>query len=50
MAGEDKKGMKKFLKNIDSLLGNLPEKDLNRFAKSNDFKEYKKIMEKYGVK
>lgn len=40
---------KKVLKVVDSLLGKLPDKVVNRFAKSKDFELYKKVLKKYGV-
>jgi hypothetical protein len=44
------KDLKPALRKIDGLLGKLPKKEINAFSKSKDFKTYKKIMNKYGVK
>ena len=44
------RGMRPFLKEIDSLLGKLPKKEVDKFAKSKEFLLYKKMMEKYKVK
>jgi hypothetical protein len=35
---------------IDSLLGKLPETEINKFSKSKDFKLYKKVLERHGIK
>ncbi len=43
-------GIKPVLKTIDGLLGKLPAKEIDRFAKSNDFTMYKKIMDKYKIR
>jgi hypothetical protein len=46
----DISGMKPALKAIDSLLGKLPKKDLDKFAASSKFKLYKNVMNRYGVR
>ncbi|MBT3465277.1 hypothetical protein HN451_09875, partial [archaeon] len=40
---KDTKSMKPALKKIDQLLAKLPKKEIDKFAKSGDFKVYKKI-------
>lgn len=47
---ENKEEMKKFLKEVDDLLGKLPEKEIAEFSKSKAFLAYKRIMNRYGVK
>jgi len=39
-----------FLRMIDNWLGKLPEETVDEFSKSDDFKVYKKVLEKYGIK
>lgn len=46
----DKNKMKEFLKQVDELMGKLPEKEIVKFAKSKNFEDYKRIMSKYGIK
>lgn len=38
------------LKTIDELLGRLPDDEIERFAKSPEFKHYEQVMGKYNVK
>ncbi len=47
---KDVAGMKPVLKTIDRLLGKLPAKEIDKFAKSKKFISYRRIMNKYGVK
>jgi len=42
--------IQQFLKMIDNWLGKLPEKAVDEFSKSRDFKLYKRVLEKYGIK
>ena len=47
---ESKKDIKRVLKTVDELLGKLPEKEISKFAKTDEAKNYKEILKKYGVK
>jgi membrane protein implicated in regulation of membrane protease activity len=42
--------IKKVLKITDELLGNLPDEVINKFAKSQDFELYERVLNKYKVK
>ncbi len=42
--------MKPFLKEIDSLLGKLSDKEIEKFSKSKEFNTYKKMMDEYKIK
>jgi chromosome segregation ATPase len=46
----EKMEMSTFLKKVDNLLGRLPKKEIDHFSKTPTFKQYQKIMKKYGVK
>jgi hypothetical protein len=39
--------LKKVLKMVDDLLGNLPDDVIDRFAKSDEFKAYERIIDRY---
>ena len=41
--------IKRILKVLDDLLENLPEEIIEKFAKSEDFKLYEKILDRYGI-
>ncbi len=41
--------VQKLLKIIDELLGHLPENIINQFVQSENYKFYKKVMEKYKI-
>ena len=41
--------LKKIFKVIDDLLGKLPDKEVEEFAKSPDFKVYEKVLEKLSI-
>ena len=43
------KDLKKVLKIIDSLFEKLPDKEINKFAKSEDANLYKAVLKKYGA-
>ncbi|MBI4147381.1 hypothetical protein HY494_01885 [Candidatus Woesearchaeota archaeon] len=45
----DKVQMKSFLKEMDTLLGKLPPKEIDEFSKSKEFEKYKEMLNKYGV-
>lgn len=45
----EKKEMTLFLKKIDDLFGKLPKKEIDHFSKTTAFKQYQKMMKKYGV-
>ncbi|MDO8564294.1 MAG: hypothetical protein Q7R87_04755 [Nanoarchaeota archaeon] len=47
---ESKQDIKKVLRTVDELLGKLPEEEINKFAETNEAKNYKEILKKYGVK
>jgi len=40
--------IKKVLKIVDNLLGKLPEKEIEKFAMSKNFKLYKKVLKKFA--
>ena len=42
--------IKKLLVITDDLLGELPEEVINKFAQSDDFKLYSKVLSKYKIK
>ena len=44
-----RENMKWVLSEIDALLGKLKEEDIDRFLRSEDFKQYNKILEMYGI-
>jgi hypothetical protein len=45
----DEKKLKKVLKVVDDLLGNLPDEMIEKFAKSKDYKMYEKLMDELGL-
>jgi len=49
MAQEEREELRKMLKTLDDLLGDLPDEKISEFAKSEMFKLYEKIMDRYKV-
>jgi FtsZ-binding cell division protein ZapB len=45
----DMNKLKKVLKVLDDLLENLPDEIVEKFAKSNDYKEYEELMDELGL-
>ncbi|MBW2966144.1 hypothetical protein KY342_03505 [Candidatus Woesearchaeota archaeon] len=45
----EEEDIQQFLKMIDDWLGKLPEKTVDEFSKSEDFKVYKRVLEKYRI-
>lgn len=41
---------KKVLKIMDSLLGKLPKQEIKGFSKSKDYKMYRRVLHKYGLR
>ena len=41
--------VKKLLRILDELLGELPDETLDRFSKSDDYKLYTKVLDNYGI-
>lgn len=40
----------KVLKMLDELLGDLPEEKIEKFANSDEFELYTRVLDRYGVK
>ena len=44
-----KENTKKVLMEMDKLLEKLPEEAIDKFSKSDDFEQYNKVLEMYGI-
>jgi len=42
--------IKKVLKTMDDFLAKLPQEDVKRFVKTDEYRLYKKVLNKYGLR